>query len=518
MWRLIIILILFAFSWGCQKNKGMNLPNPNEAPRFVQKDSIYSSDIELEINPFEISPLAALAKINTEKATTIEYHLVGDSNTFQIITNPSTYHEAPIFGLFPNQNNLIALKIIESESGNWTYDTMAIQTEPLPDFFPEIEIETIRPNQMEPGWNLIEMSFGGNGRFRCYPMIFDNEGVVRWYLNLDFFEGFIAPFEPLSNGNWVFGRNNQVYEYDILGKKVSQWYLGDYYQHHDVFEKANGNFIVPVTKGGTDSGLDFIIELDRENGNVVREWDLRQVLDVDRFDLHWHSWDWIHVNSVWFDESDESLLISGRSQGIVKVTENNELQWILAPHQGWGQAGIDGMGYETSNYLLDAYTNQTRLTDAIQQGTEEGLDFGWAWGQHACLALPTGNIFCYDNSWKRTFVNDPPTFSRAVEYEIDAENQEVRQVWEYGRERGLETTAHNISDVDYLPQTGNRLFCPGNIDEGAVKEARMVEVTYPEKELVFEAVIKFKNAFSTSSSWGHADLIYRMERVNLFEN
>ena len=88
-------------------------------------------------------------------------------------------------------------------------------------------------------------------------------------------------------------------------------------------------FWFPTGKHGLATGLDHIVELDRNSGQVVREWDLRQVLDINRYDLLWNAYDWIHVNSVWFDESDESLVISGRTQGIIKVSKDNELIWIL---------------------------------------------------------------------------------------------------------------------------------------------------------------------------------------------
>ncbi|RMF31303.1 MAG: aryl-sulfate sulfotransferase, partial [Bacteroidetes bacterium] len=85
----------------------------------------------------------------------------------------------------------------------------------------------------------------------------------------------------------------------------------------------------------------------------------------------------------------------------------------------------------------------------------------------------------------------------------------------FGRERGDVFYSHNISDVDLLPQTGNRLICPGNIEENGVREARIVEVAHPSGEVVFEAVIDFANLFSNGGNWGQSDIVYRCERLPL---
>ncbi len=131
------------------------------------------------------------------------------------------------------------------------------------------------------------------------------------------------------------------------------------------------------------------------------------------------------------------------------------------------------------------------------------------------MTLPNGNIFCFDNGWKKSFGNDAP-FIRAVEYSVDPGQMTVEQVWEYGRERGSEIKSSNISDVDYLPATGNRLITSGNIRASGIREGRIIEVAYPGSEAVFEAVIRYKNAFSDGDGWAQNDIIYRGERLPLY--
>jgi arylsulfate sulfotransferase len=92
----------------------------------------------------------------------------------------------------------------------------------------------------------------------------------------------------------------------------------------------------------------------------------------------------------------------------------------------------------------------------------------------------------------------------------------VKQIWQYGEERGREVHSSNISDVDYLPETGNRLIAPGNIFNSDNKRGKIIEVAYPSGEVIFEASIDYKNATSTGGGWGSADLIYRSERLTIY--
>ena len=143
-----------------------------------------------------------------------------------------------------------------------------------------------------------------------------------------------------------------------------------------------------MTKKDLETIEDHIVELGRISGEILTVWDLREILDIDRFDLVWNSRDWLHVNSLWYDEMDGSIVISGRHQGIFKVSRDNRLIWILAPHRGWGSAGLDGTGKPTSNFLLTA-VNETGmpLVEAVQHGEERALNFDWTWGQHAAMVL-----------------------------------------------------------------------------------------------------------------------------------
>ena len=103
----------------------------------------------------------------------------------------------------------------------------------------------------------------------------------------------------------------------------------------------------------------------------------------------------------------------------------------------------------------------------------------------------------FDNGYGRNFVlarfDDQSLYSRAVEYEVNEEQRTVRQVWQFGKEGGHKYYAPARSGVQYLPQTGNRLFCPGmenNLSDGSTG-GRVVEIDPATGQVIFELEISY---------------------------
>lgn len=449
--------------------------------------------------------------VRTKEATTVKLHLLGADSLAHEIVVPATEHVIPVLGLYPDRENRVEVRITNAQ-GEYGLDTLSVVTDPVPDFLPKIDILTADRASMEPGWSLASFSLGVGGTFRSYPFMFDTDGEIRWYLDLSAFPGLVYMVERMKNGNLIFGFASSVYEYDMLGREVNRWDFPGYVFHHDVIEKPDGNLIVAVNKEGKGTIEDHVIEVHRTTGTIVREWDLRQVLDVDRRVPPGYA-DWFHMNSVWYDERDGSIIVSGRHQGVAKVTADNKLVWILAPHAHWGRAGVDGTGLNTSEFLLTALDGAgNAYPEGVQLGNERTPDFDWPWGQHTAMVLPNGNLFLFDNGDSRNFA-PTPLFSRGVEYAIDESKRTVKQVWAYGEARGAEYYAPIISDVDYLPKTGNRLIVPGVIF-GPDPRAYVTEVAHPDGRVVFEAKLSFKNLRSSGRfEWGEFDLMYRAERL-----
>lgn len=514
------LLLFFFFS--CNKEE----IQPERKPGQYPISEFLSTPVTIEVNPSGAAPLTALVTFITNEPCQIALSVEGNTPLAATFQGYETDHQIPVLGLYPVRANKVVLTIT-ARNGAYAVDTLTVTPEDLPEGLPEIEILAAQPALMEPGWHLAELHLARDGKFLSCPIIFDHEGTIRWALVLEAYSSICWPIQRLENGNLFFGTGSSLYEYDLLGRLLNHWDFPGYGFHHDVIELPTGNFAAAVNKNGSTVTIgsetmpsfeDHLIEIDRISGAVVQEWDLRPLLDVSRTDLVDGGGDWFHMNAVIYSEADDSFILSGRNQGVVKISRTNQLKWILAPHRGWGPSGADGEGFETSSYLLTAVdASGTPLPPTVQQGEGQSPDFDWPWGQHAPLLLSNGHLFLFDNGFNRNFNPNAAGFSRGVEYRIDEETMTVQQLWEYGSLRSAELFAPIISDVDCLPVTGNRLMVPGIIDPGSADpSARIIEVTYPGGEVVFEAVLRLKNAGGNGEfAWGQFDIVYRGERMKL---
>ena len=133
--------------------------------------------------------------------------------------------------------------------------------------------------------------------------------------------------------------------------------------------------------------------------------------------------------------------MSGQRQGVIKISADNRLRWILAPPDGW-------TGYE--QYLLTAVPSP---------------EFEWNWGHTRPLLTPDGDLMLFDNGFGREY-GSAADYSRMVRYRITenaAGGGTVAQVWQYGKNRGEELYAPIVSDVDHLPDGNTYLMTSGSL-------------------------------------------------------
>lgn len=476
-----------------------------------EETELIQGEIQLIENPSGIAMLTAQLEFTTTEEATTKIEILGLEPVTLYQNEATTAHQVPVYGLYPGTENTIVLHTSNTD-GETEIDTMYYTTSALPEYMPDIEVVTANSDRMEAGFTLAMMSLANNGSFVSCPIVIDQAGDIRWMLNYNEAAGMIAPGELLQNGNILFSHNEVICEYDFMGNRVNSWSTGRYGNHHDVIEKPNGNFIACVNNYDVTTVDDHLIEVDRNSGEIINVWDIRQVLDMDRLYSEIPT-DWFHMNAVYYSEVDDCLIISGKHQGLLKVNSSNELQWIMAPHKGWGKAGVDGNGFETADYLLTATSaDGTPYNSNVQLGSEEPEDFSWNWGQHAPMLLPNGNLFFYNNGYNRNFATED-FYSQALEVEIDEQNRTVSQVWEYGKERGRDMYSAIISDVDYLENTQNRMLCSGYCGSLPELYALISEVSTADNTLVYEIKLNFQNLNGNGSGWGQFDICYRAERI-----
>ena len=379
------------------------------------------------LNLYEISPLTALVIFETDEEVepTVIINGKDENTTFTNTFESNTVHYLPIYGLYADYNNEIIIKYGDISK------TIYIKTEKLPDDF--VLPTSVKSDKSKLDNELYFFSPSSKG----YVCAYDANGDVRWYLT----ESFTWSINRLKNGNLLISTERLVnppyyttglYEMNLLGKIYTEFSLSGGY-HHDYFELENGNLLVASDNFIDGTVEDYIVELDRKTGNIVKTFDLKDILNInDGKSENWTDYDWFHNNSVWYDKNTNSITLSGRHQdAVINIDyDSGKLNWIIGDPTNWSS--------EYQQYFFKPIG-----------------DFEWQWSQHAAMITPEGYVFIFDNGnnkskIKEEYVPATDSYSRGVMYKIDTTNMTIEQVWQYGKERGSSYYSPYISDVDYI--------------------------------------------------------------------
>jgi arylsulfate sulfotransferase len=295
-------------------------------------------------------------------------------------------------------------------------------------------------------------------------------------------------YRQLKNGDILFMQGQRYMRYDIMGRKVYDRRLPRGFSDgaHEIVEASNGDIFVRVGKQNylrPDGKIvhtlkDHIIEID-QTGQVVDVWDLNKILDngrdvllkaldqravcmsVDENAKHkeidenapWgdvpgvgEGRNWAHTNSIYYNESDDSIVVSLRHQGMAKITRDKKVKWILSSPAGWKG--------ELAKKVLTPVSKKGKKLDCGPNSCEN-TDFDWSFTQHTAYLNPelgNGYLTVFDNGEGRG--NEQPAmvedkYSRAVAYKIDEKNMTVKQIWEYGKDRGFDWFSIVTGNVNY---------------------------------------------------------------------
>lgn len=499
----VVVLIIAVF-----RIFGMQTEGENEVENVVSlmekqiqdenklKISGYTlDDPNVVLNPYEISPLTALVIFETDEEVSPEVTIHGDSDltTYTHTFTKETEHYLPIYGLYAGRENKVTIKCGDKEK------ELTIKTDELPDDF--ILPTSVKKDESKLNNDLYfytPSSFG-------YTAAYDVNGDVRWYLT----ESAIWEINRLDNGRLLVSTerlaevpyySTGLYEMDMLGKIYTEYSLPGGY-HHDYYEMENGNLLVASDDFNNDSGTveDYVVEIDRKNGNIVKTFDLKDILKMtDGKSENWIEYDWFHNNSVWYDEKTNSITLSGRHQdAVINIDyDTGKLNWILGDPEGWSD--------EYQKYFFKPV----------------GDNFEWQWSQHAAMITPESYVFLFDNGNNKSknekdYVKAEDSYSRGVMYKIDTDKMTIEQVWEYGKERGSDFYSPYISDVDYLDKnhyivhSGGISYKDGKVQNqpaglAGADTLKSDTVELLDDEVIFEMILPTNN--------------YRVEKMSLYSD
>lgn len=413
-------------------------------------------------------------------------------------------------------------------------------------------LQPASPKGMRAVWN---NPMGGALQWNFHPQnaIVDTTGAVRWYLlpagiydpRDPYRSGIMMGFHQNVDGALTFGYGQRYAKYDLMGREIFNRRLPVNYADfsHALKPEPNGSYLLRVSSAdlrradGTrvHTVRDVVVEVDKD-GNVTDEWRLFDILDPQRnvvlksidqgavclnIDIEKsgktltaeqiakleaeHEFgditgtgagrNWAHVNSIDYDEADDSIIISSRHQSsVVKIGRDKEVKWILSAPNGWSEKF-------RSKVLTPVNAKGEPLKCRL--GRCEG-GFDWTWTQHTGWKMKelSSNGVLYlsvfdngDGRGLRQPENPNEKYSRAVVYKIDEKKMTVEQVWSYGEKRGHELYSPVTSSVEYQADKKSLLVYWASIGLGGKAQPNPVltEFRWGENEPVVE--LKFKGTF-----------------------
>ena len=293
-------------------------------------------------------------------------------------------------------------------------------------------------------------------------------------------------FQQAPDGALTWGFGQRYVKYDLIGRKIWDRRLPSAYADysHAFDNMQNGNSLLRVSSADyrrTDGKRvhtvrDVIIEVDKDGG-VVDEWKLMEILDPYRADVIkvldqgavclnidaskagqtlsaedlakqeaegqfgdvagvGPGRNWAHVNSVDYDPTDDSIIISSRHQSAaIKIGRDKKVKWIMGSPEGWSDKFKDKVLTP-----VDAKGNKIKCEGSKCEG-----GFDWSWTQHTAWRIDKKStkdviyITVFDNGDARGMEQPAlaeEKYTRGVIYKIDQKKMTVEQVWEVGKEYG----------------------------------------------------------------------------------
>lgn len=367
-------------------------------------------------NPYGNSPLTAYIFLKTKDACKIKVTVKGkqEDGGISAVLKKEKYHRIPVVGLYSDHKNQVKISCINEEGKTTDTQTVFIQTDDLPERLQDAVKVEKQSRKSAYGLTMI------SGQTTKYPFAYDERGEIRWYITMT--TGSYGVF-PLSDQHFIFQTNEaltpteekphttQMYEMDYMGRAYQLYYVKNGV-HHEVIEKTPGGNLLLLSSSIDGHTEDVVQELDRETGEIVRSLDMREIFDDTYEDMV----DWVHLNTVSYQEEDDTVLLSPRNlHSAVKVGwKDKEIKWIL-----------------TNPEMFEGTKQENKVLKP------EG-DFTWHFQQHSVYEIPydldgnpdTVHIMLYDNHWqtkRKVDFFDGKEQSFVTVYTVDEKKNTVRQ-------------------------------------------------------------------------------------------
>ena len=286
----------------------------NKENEYLSNTNFSLENPNIILNPYGNSPLSAIIVFQTKDLTTPSVTIKGkNGNDLSHTYTPSKVHILPIYGLYAGYDNKVIIEVSGKKK------EVTIKTDNLPSDFPTSNLITSNDTS-----DFYFTSFEDAG----YTTAYDGYGEVRWYITGDY----KWDIQRLNNGHILMSSDKTIsgnysaglMEMDLLGKVYFEYLIPGGY-HHNVYELNNGNLLTISNNISSDTLEDYIVEIDRNNGNIVKTIDLSDILDNKK------NGNWFKATSLFYDVNTNSITISGYNNNMILNVDYSTLNinWII---------------------------------------------------------------------------------------------------------------------------------------------------------------------------------------------
>ena len=286
----------------------------NKENEYLSNTNYSLDNPNVILNQYGNCPLSAIIVFQTKDLTTPSITIKGrNGNDLSHTYTPSKVHILPIYGLYAGYENKIIIEVSGKKK------ELTIKTDDLPSDFPSSNLITSN--------NTSDFYFT-SFEDASYTAAFDGYGFVRWYVTGDY----KWDIQRLNNGHILMSSDKTIsgnysaglMEMDLLGKVYYEYLIPGGY-HHNVFEMNNGNLLTISNNISSQTLEDYIVEIDRNNGSIVKEIDLSDILDNKK------NGNWFKATSLFYDVNTNSITVSGYNSDIIINIDYSTLNinWII---------------------------------------------------------------------------------------------------------------------------------------------------------------------------------------------
>ena len=359
----------------------------------------------LVLNPYGTNTTSLLIRFAAEEDGQLEY-TVSSAGHEDFTRTAKDHHEDPgifesqIVGLVPGAQNTLTTTW-RPQDGEPVEHTITL-TAPSSEAGYTTQIERDvqgDPEQLTDGLFLLSGSYQAGP----YGFLFDNAGTMRAEVPI---EGHMLDRFEMYQDSLVYPvGDHTLTRVDGLGRVMEVYDLGPYEMHHDFQLTDDGHALILATDTSRDSVEDILLTLDLESGEYRELVDFAELLkgykdltnpyeapDSDGSIID----DWLHLNSIDYDENDDSVIVSGRENStIIKVGgvhENPEVDYLIGTDELW-----EGSGHEDALLTKVGDFSDTGGQHTVFRQEDDSLEDG----QHL--------LTMFDNSYWRVLSREDYT-------------------------------------------------------------------------------------------------------------